>query len=396
MLRMTEGGRKPRNPLIPDQPRPQCRHCGQWNYPHIAGFSWRFWLTADCSYGAAVFTGISGRRAQVSLHLPAGGQSTAPIWSEAAILVAYVSVGLAVYNLHLESRSDQGRREQLAEVLKDARRCDGNTPVVLAGDFNLDVTESTVASAIEARHFRNPFNKERAPTAKSRATGRKLTMDSILLRGPVDVSAARVDGSISALDRFPLSLALRFSYRSLTIANEKPRFGMCLASQSAVACSRFDMCSDTHTFTLPLSTACEPFTELELSCASQLDAVSPFVGRLMSFIAAFRGADGSEADIELALHEAILNAVVHGNAEAPHKRVYVTCRCSVNGEVSITVRDEGQGFDSQAVPDPTTPESRFATRGRGIYPMRTLMDEVSFQAGGRVVHMRKEPNTVPK
>jgi serine/threonine-protein kinase RsbW len=154
--------------------------------------------------------------------------------------------------------------------------------------------------------------------------------------------------------------------------------------------------AQTHTFALPPSTPCDSFTELELSFPSQRDAVWPFVARVMCFIATFRDADGSEADIELALHEAIVNAIVHGNAEAPHKRVYVTCCCSADGEVSITVRDEGQGFDSQAVPDPTTPENRFATHGRGIYLMRTLMDEVSFQAGGRVVYMRKKPNTLPK
>ena len=110
----------------------------------------------------------------------------------------------------------------------------------------------------------------------------------------------------------------------------------------------------------------------------------------------FRGADDSEVDIEIALREAILNAVIHGNAEAPEKRVYVTCRCTIDGEVSITIRDEGQGFDFDTVPDPTTSDNLLSTQGRGIYLMKALMDEVSFEEGGTVVHMRKDPTSPPR
>ena len=136
----------------------------------------------------------------------------------------------------------------------------------------------------------------------------------------------------------------------------------------------------------------EPFSELTQSFPSQLDSVSPFVARLMRFIATFRRADGSAAEIEIALREAIVNAVIHANGEATEKRVYVQCRCTIDGEISITVRDEGRGFDIDAVPDPTTAENRLSTHGRGIYLMKALMDEVSFEQGGTVVHMRKKAN----
>jgi len=65
---------------------------------------------------------------------------------------------------------------------------------------------------------------------------------------------------------------------------------------------------------------------------------------------------------------------------------------TVDGEVSITVRDEGHGFNSETIPDPTSPENRMFTHGRGIYLMKTLMDEVSFEEGGAVVMMRKKSN----
>jgi len=57
----------------------------------------------------------------------------------------------------------------------------------------------------------------------------------------------------------------------------------------------------------------------------------------MRFILKFRSADGSEIDIEMALDEALANAVMHGNGENPCKRVYVTCRCYVDGEVSMSL-----------------------------------------------------------
>ena len=90
----------------------------------------------------------------------------------------------------------------------------------------------------------------------------------------------------------------------------------------------------------------------------------------------------------MALREALVNAVIHGNGENSCKRVYVECRCYLDGEVSITLWDEGRGFDTNHVQDPTTAENRLLTHGRGIYLMKTLMDEVSFEDYGAVVHMR--------
>jgi serine/threonine-protein kinase RsbW len=133
--------------------------------------------------------------------------------------------------------------------------------------------------------------------------------------------------------------------------------------------------------------------ELRHSFPSIIAGIWPSVNLVMCFVSKFRKQDGSEANIEMALHEALTNAVVHGNHEDPDKLVHIACRCSIDGQVSITIRDQGQGFDTRAVPDPTTTENLLSTRGRGIYLMRALMDEVSFDEGGVVVHMRKKPNS---
>lgn len=132
-----------------------------------------------------------------------------------------------------------------------------------------------------------------------------------------------------------------------------------------------------------------PYMELQQSFPSLVEAISPSVAQVMRFMGNFRKEDGSESEIETALSEALANAVIHGNGENSCKRVYVDCRC-YRGEVSITVRDEGQGFDTNTVPDPTTPENRLLRHGRGIYLMKALMDEVSFEDRGAVVHMRKK------
>ena len=131
-----------------------------------------------------------------------------------------------------------------------------------------------------------------------------------------------------------------------------------------------------------------PHIRLELSLRSEVSAISPFVATLMQLIRKCRWVTGNEEDIEIALGEALANAVIHGNHEESGKQVYVGCRGGTD-EVSIVVRDEGQGFDIDNIPDPTAPENIKSSHGRGIYLMKTLMDEVRFERGGTVVYMRK-------
>jgi len=92
--------------------------------------------------------------------------------------------------------------------------------------------------------------------------------------------------------------------------------------------------------------------------------------------------------IKLALEEALMNAVKHGNCCDPGKRV--TLRYAVTAEkVEFIVRDEGTGFIPDAVPDPTTPDRLPLPSGRGIMLMRAYMDEVVFSDNGRQVYLLK-------
>lgn len=95
--------------------------------------------------------------------------------------------------------------------------------------------------------------------------------------------------------------------------------------------------------------------------------------------------------IEMAMREAVTNAMVHGNQEDESKSVEVILNCHDN-ELEIEVRDQGEGFDPATVPDPTKAENLLKTSGRGIFLMRTFMDEVEWlnrPEGGTAVRMTK-------
>ena len=95
--------------------------------------------------------------------------------------------------------------------------------------------------------------------------------------------------------------------------------------------------------------------------------------------------------IDIAVREAVTNAVLHGNREDASKMVEVLFRGSTE-EIEITVRDRGQGFDPKSVPDPTDPQNLLKASGRGILFMRSFMDEVEHThhpEGGTLVRMTK-------
>jgi len=124
---------------------------------------------------------------------------------------------------------------------------------------------------------------------------------------------------------------------------------------------------------------------------SEIEAISPFVDALMLKIREIHCDPGSEFAIELALREALANAVLHGNREDAAKKVHVRCDCDAKAGISLVVRDEGPGFDPGNVPDPLAPENLGAEHGRGILLMKQFMDEIHYELGGREVHMKKRP-----
>ena len=101
------------------------------------------------------------------------------------------------------------------------------------------------------------------------------------------------------------------------------------------------------------------------------------------------------AKVELALQEALANAVRHGCKGDPTKHIQCVLTCGATGEIVIVVRDPGTGFDPATVPDPLAPGNVFKSSGRGVFLINQLMDEVAFRDGGREVEMRKSGGAKP-
>ena len=96
--------------------------------------------------------------------------------------------------------------------------------------------------------------------------------------------------------------------------------------------------------------------------------------------------------LDMAVREAVTNAVVHGNRQDESKPVEVGLS-GTDAELVITVRDRGEGFDPERVADPTAAENILKASGRGILFMRTFMDEVTWErppGGGTLVRMTKK------
>ena len=124
---------------------------------------------------------------------------------------------------------------------------------------------------------------------------------------------------------------------------------------------------------------------------SHIEAVADAAAAGTDFIRNCGVSEEVSFGIEMALREAVTNAMVHGNQEDESKSVEVIFNCHDN-ELEIEVRDQGEGFDPAKVPDPTNAENLLKTSGRGIFLMRTFMDEVEWlnrPEGGTAVRMMK-------
>ena len=95
--------------------------------------------------------------------------------------------------------------------------------------------------------------------------------------------------------------------------------------------------------------------------------------------------------VDIAVREAVANAIKHGNRQDPAKRVTVDLSLD-DQDLVIRIEDEGEGFDPARVDDPLAPQNVLKTNGRGIFYMHKFMDEVHYgrgPAGGTVVTLRK-------
>jgi serine/threonine-protein kinase RsbW len=129
----------------------------------------------------------------------------------------------------------------------------------------------------------------------------------------------------------------------------------------------------------------------ELSLPSRIDTVATAAAAVAEFISRSGVTEDAAFGIDMAVREAVTNAVLHGNRQDEDKLVEIKLKSSPEA-VEISVHDQGLGFNPEEVPDPTAQENILKTSGRGIFFMRTFMDEVDWTippGGGTTVRMLK-------
>jgi serine/threonine-protein kinase RsbW len=129
----------------------------------------------------------------------------------------------------------------------------------------------------------------------------------------------------------------------------------------------------------------------ELSLPSRIETVAAAAAAVAEFAGRFGVSDDALFGIDMAVREAVTNAVLHGNRQDENKTVDIVLKSSPDA-VEISVHDQGPGFNPEDVPDPTASENLLKTSGRGIFFMRTFMDEVDWlirPEGGTTVRMLK-------
>ena len=131
--------------------------------------------------------------------------------------------------------------------------------------------------------------------------------------------------------------------------------------------------------------------KIEFEIPSDLTLMNGVLQYLLERVAKMGLVKPEQSNLFVALDEAFVNAVKHGNKNDPTKLVRVGAELSPS-EACFTIEDEGEGFDVQTIPDPCDPSNLFKSSGRGVLLIYNIMDEVEYNAQGNRVKMVKRPD----
>jgi anti-sigma regulatory factor (Ser/Thr protein kinase) len=138
---------------------------------------------------------------------------------------------------------------------------------------------------------------------------------------------------------------------------------------------------------LPYCSECE----LNMTIPADPRAIPKVTDGVMQVLVNRKWDEERAMQVELALQEALANAIRHGCKGDPSRQVQCIVNLERDGEMLIVVRDPGTGFDAGTVPNPLAAENVLKSSGRGIFLINQLMDEVAFEDGGRELRMKKKP-----
>ena len=130
------------------------------------------------------------------------------------------------------------------------------------------------------------------------------------------------------------------------------------------------------------------FREFEVVIPSDTSAGQSVQERIVQLLEELRYEERDVFGIRLAIEEALVNAIKHGNQMDPNKTVRITCLVAAH-KVRIEIEDQGEGFQPADVPDPTADENLERPCGRGIMLMRAFMSSIAFNDSGNCVILEK-------
>ena len=130
--------------------------------------------------------------------------------------------------------------------------------------------------------------------------------------------------------------------------------------------------------------------KIDLELPSDLSLMNGVLQYLIERVSRMGLIQPEKSNLFVALDEAFVNGVTHGNKNDPCKLLRITAELSPS-EAVFTVEDEGEGFDLQQIPDPRDPANLFKTSGRGVLLIYNIMDEVEYNAQGNLLKMVKRP-----
>lgn len=130
--------------------------------------------------------------------------------------------------------------------------------------------------------------------------------------------------------------------------------------------------------------------KIDLELPSDLSLMNSVLEYLLDRVDKLGLVQVEQSNLFVALDEAFVNAVKHGNRNDPEKLLRVTAELSAR-EAIFTIEDEGDGFDVHEIPDPTDPANLFKSSGRGVLLIYNIMDEVEYSRGGAKLRMVKRP-----
>jgi|SRR5579859_1898876 len=133
--------------------------------------------------------------------------------------------------------------------------------------------------------------------------------------------------------------------------------------------------------------------KLDAMVSSDIKVIDNTVTKIVGLIRSGYSSD-EIGDIDIALREALVNSIIHGNRSDPKEAVRICVALQPDRGVIIVVKDSGPGFDPSQIPNPVVGQNLLAGHGRGIFLINQLMEDVRFSFDhGTAIHMRRSTSS---